>query len=455
MPEVFDRFFQAIGFRREDFYGLRKLDPSFEVVTDSARIKVKPDAGGANRATLDSLEEGGYSKFMRYLRECSEIYRKTMSSLLYRPYSGMRSMLSPSVLRAALGMRLFSSMQEMNSSYFSSREMLYLTGFSSVFLGGDPSSIPAVYSMVNASIFGDGVFYPPEGGFASVVGALAKAGQRLGVKFVTGEEIVGIRASGSRVTAVEGGDHETYWGGDLFVFNADYHHVEQDLLEPGLRSYSDAYWASRDVSPSALIAYIGLSGKLGLNHHTIVIKGDWEEHFQSIRKRSSGIPEDFAFYASARSKSDPSVAPQGCENLFLLIPVSVNFQESDTNRERTVQRALERLEEITGEGIRQRIVYMKTYCRRDFEKDYNAFLGSAFGLSQTLGQTAGLRPAMRSRKLRNMFYAGQYTHPGIGVPMTLISAQVLGSLISGSSYWPQKPALRTGTLRRRRRQLRS
>lgn len=429
MPEVFDRFFGLLGFSREDFFSLKKLNPSFEIVTDKKRLDIYPD-NEMNRENMNSLEENGYFNFTDYLDECAVLYRKTMSSLLYRNFDGFRSMVSPSVLKSAVGMRVLTSMGRFNRKHFRSREMQYISGFSAVFLGGDPSSIPAVYSMVNHSIFMDGVFYP-EGGFGNVVDALVKAGEKLGVKYITGEEISKLNVSNCTITSVSGnaGDYDA----DMFLFNADYHHVEQKLLEPAYRNYGSKFWNSRDMSPSAILAYIGLAGKLDLQHHTIVINGDWDEHFRSIKINSDTIPDNFAFYVSLRSKSDPGVAPEGCENMFILIPVSVNFKDSDENREKFLSKAIERLEKITGTDIKANILYMRSYCRNDFESDYNAFRGSAFGLSQTLGQTAGMRPSMRNRKLKNMFYLGQYTHPGIGVPMTLISAEIATSIVMGET----------------------
>ena len=435
MPEVFDRLFKILGFNREDFYRLKKLDPSFEIVADGKRTAIHPDPH-KNRETMNSLENNGFTSFENYLDECSLLYGKTMSSLLYRNFDGLRSMVSLPVLKSALGMKILINMGRFNRGYFKSAEMQYIAGFSAVFLGGDPSSIPAVYSMVNHSIFRNGVFYP-EGGFGAVVDALVKAGSELGVTYFTGEEVFNVDVTDNRVTSVSG--RTSGHKGDVFLFNADYHHVEQDLLKPEYRNYSARYWNTRDISPSAILAYIGLSGKLNLQHHTIVIDGGWDAHFSSIRNRSETIPENFAFYVSLRSRSDPAVAPEGCENMFLLIPVSANFRDTEENRNKFLSSALDRLGRITGTDLQERILYMKSYCRNDFESDYNAFLGSAFGLSQTLGQTAGMRPSMRNRNLKNLFYVGQYTHPGIGVPMTLIAAEIVSSLISKVNHFPEIP----------------
>ena len=431
MPEVFDNLFAKLGFNREDFYRIRRIDPSFQIVSDGRKITVKP-VMDQNKETFDSLEPDGYFKFQKYSEQCRELYNKTMSSLLYREFNGLKSMISPSVMKSAFGMKILSSMGKINEKSFISKEMQYITGFSAVFLGGDPSNIPAVYSMVNYSIFNQGVFYP-EGGFGSVVNALVKAGEELGVHYITGEEITAMKLEGKRLVRVSSNSNE--YRGDAFLFNADYRHVEQDLIPPGYRNYSSEYWDKKEVSPSALLAYVGISGKINLQHHTIVIDGGWDRHFKSITRKEESIPENFSFYVSLRSKSDPGVSPDGCENMFILIPVSVGFKDTEESRNKFINLAMKRLEKITGTGIIERILYKRSYCRTEFQVDYNSYLGSAFGLAQTLGQTAGMRPSMRNKKIENLFYAGQYTHPGIGVPMTIISAEIVSSIISGLSHF--------------------
>lgn len=435
MPDVFDNFFSTLGFNREDFYSIRRIDPSFQIVSDGRKITIKP-LMEENRETFDSLEPNGYCKFQKYLDECRELYKKTMSSLLYREFNGLKSMISPSVLKNAFGMKILSSMGKFNEKRFSSKEMQYITGFSAVFLGGDPSNIPAVYSMVNYSIFRHGVFYP-EGGFGSVVNALVKAGKELGVQYVSGEEITAVKLEGNKMVSVSSSSGE--YRGDAFLFNADYQYVEQNILPPDYRNYSSEYWMKKEVSPSALLAYVGILGKIDLQHHTIIIDGGWDRHFRSIAGKEESIPENFSFYVSLRSKSDPEVSPEGCENMFILIPVSVGFKDTEENRNKFISMAIKRLENITDKAISDRILYKRSYCRTDFQKDYNSYLGSAFGLSQTLRQTAGMRPSMRNRKLENVFYVGQYAHPGIGVPMTLISADIVSSVISGSDHFNALP----------------
>jgi phytoene desaturase len=426
MPEVFDHLFNKLGFSREDFYDIIKLDPSFQIVSDGKPLLVRPNIAD-NKELFESLEPDGYIKFCKYMDKCSVLYEKTMNSLLYREFNGLNSMISPKVFKNALGMNILSSMESFNKKFFKSKELQYISGFSSVFLGGSPSNIPAVYSMINYSIFKQGVFYPV-GGFGRVVDAFVSVGKEMGVNYITGEEISEIHISGNKITDISG-NHGKY-ASDLFIFNADYHHIDRELLPEGYRNYSSSYWDRKRLSPSAILAYIGVSIKLNFPHHNIIIDGGWEDHFNSINNKSETIPDNFSFYLSVRSRSDPKVAPAGGENLFVLIPVSPFFNDNPESREIIVNMAIQRLERLNSHSFVERITYKRIYGRSDFMRDYNSYLGSAFGLSQTLRQTAGMRPSMRNRKIQNMFYVGQYTHPGIGVPMTIISAEILASILN-------------------------
>jgi phytoene desaturase len=428
MPEIFERYFRLLGDQVQGLPKLKKLDPSFFLYTERGKIEIHPDMS-KNKEILNSAEPGGYDKFDRYLDLTSSFYERTLNGLLYKKFDGLLSMLSPSSLNVIAKNHPLRPMAKMHDKYFSSDILKYLAGFSSVFLGGDPSNIPSIYSMVNHSIFRQGVYYP-EGGFSSLVNSFVEAGRKLGVKFITGEEVKSIRIEGRKVTSVITDNGE--YSADCFIFNADYQHVDQNIIPKEYRNYSKRYWEKRDLSPSALLAYLGVKGKLDLAHHNIFIKGDWNNHFKSLKNMEQEIPEDFAFYASVRSKSDDSVSPTGNESLFILIPVSGSFNDKPEVRKKYIDLAIKRIELASGRSIHDQIEILETYCISDFSKDYNAFNGSAFGISNTLGQTAGLRPSMRSRKLKNIFYVGQYTHPGIGVPMTIIAAEIVSGIVLSS-----------------------
>ena len=429
MPEVFERFFRLLGHEERTFPKLKKLDPSFNLYTEAGRIEIHSDMS-KNRETLDTAEPNGFDKFNEYLDLTSLFYERTLNGLLYKNFDGLFSMLSLKSLKIIAKNHPLKPMAKMHDEYFSSDILKYLAGFSSVFLGGDPSNIPSIYSMVNHSIFRQGVYYP-DGGFHSLVNSFVDAGKKLGVKFITGEEVKSVRIEGRKVTSVV--TDKAQYQSDFFIFNADYNHVDQKIIPVAFRNYSSRYWEKRNLSPSALLAYVGVRGKLNLSHHNIFIKGNWNNHFRSLKNMEPEIPEDFAFYASVRSKSDNSVSPEGNESLFILIPVSTSFNDTMENRNKYVNLAIKRIEQASDRSLHDQIEIMETYCISDFSRDYNAFKGSAFGISNTLGQTAGLRPSMRSRKLKNVFYVGQYTHPGIGVPMAIIASEIVSGIVLSSS----------------------
>lgn len=432
MPEVFTHYFEVIGKRMDDYYRLKSLDPSFTIYFRNRSVKIHRE-DSKNSHTYDSLEEDGYRKMQKYLGETEKLYNTAMSGLLYREYNGARSMVSPRIMGKAAKVHLLESMGDFNSSYFSSAEMRQITGFSSVFLGGTPKNIPAVYGMVNHSIFRDGVYYPV-GGFGKMVEGMVNLCKDMGVETRFGFEVTTSGIRDSRMMWVS--SREESIEGDVFLFNADYAHSDSVIIDNSHSNFSKKHWERSRLAPSAILAYCGVRGILPLEHHNIFMGDQADEHYQSLMKMDDEIPEGFSFYASLRSKSDDTVAPPGRSNLFILIPVSANFNDSGKNRERYIRAALGRIQSVTGFDIMNSLDYIRTYSRTDFVIDYNAYRGSAFGLSQTMFQTAGFRPPMRSRKLKNVFYAGQYTHPGIGVPMVFIAAEIVSSLIGHS--FPQK-----------------
>ncbi|WP_393971788.1 phytoene desaturase family protein [Oxyplasma meridianum] len=427
MPEVFENYFKKLGKNIDDYYQLKLLDPSFRIYYSETAINVSK-TGEKRKRIFDNLENDGYEKFQNYLKVTGEIYAKTMGELLYKQYKGFFSMLSPFLLKMAINTQFFQSMSKFNSKFFDSEELRALTGFSSVFLGGTPESIPAVYSMVNYSIFQQGVFYP-EGGFGKMVDGIMKLCLEVGVKFKTGFEVKRSETDRKRMTKVFSDDKEI--SGDIFLFNSDYVNADSKVIGDSYSNYGKKYWERANIAPSAILAYCGIKGDIPLEHHNIFIGKSAKSHYDSL-EASETIPEDFSFYASLRSKSDSEISPSGNSNLFILIPVSQNFNDSPQIRERYVISALNRISHVTGLNIAGSIDFMRIYGKGDFINDYNAFKGTAFGLSQTIRQTAGFRPLMRNRYLENVFYAGQYTHPGIGVPMVFIAAEIVSSMIQKS-----------------------
>ncbi len=306
-----------------------------------------------------------------------------------------------------------------------------------VFLGTAPKDAPGLYSIMSHVDLTQGVFYPM-GGLVSVAQAVQRLAVAQGVKFELSIEVQAILVKAGKATGVrarrmspEGlpvGEAFTVEA-DFVLANADYAHVETELLPPEARSYPASYWKRRVVAPSMFVMYLGLSKTLPkLIHHNLYFQEDWDGHFDTIFKKPSW-PDKPCFYISCISKTDPGMAPPGGENVFLLIPVAAGLDDTDEVREKFANEAIDHLEYVSSETIRQYITVKRIFSQRDFAGDYNAWLGTALGISHTLGQTAVFRPSMRSKKVGNLFYTGQYTHPGIGLPMVLIAAELAAGII--------------------------
>jgi phytoene desaturase len=290
-----------------------------------------------------------------------------------------------------------------------------------VFLGSSPKNAPALYSIMSHVDLNLGVQFP-RGGMTSLVKGIVRLAQELGVQIRTDTEVTGLVPEKRRVTKIEstGGAFDA----DLVLVNADYHHAEMDLLPEAYRSYGRDWWNRKVLAPSMFIIYLGLGKKLkSVVHHNLYFSDPWDGHFDAIFRNPSW-PEDPCYYVSCASYDDPTVAPENSENIFFLVPVAAGLDDNDELREQYSRKILSHFEQLSGETLSDSIRVKRIFTQRDFESDYHAFKGTALGLAHTLFQTAVFRPALRSRILPNLYFAGQYTHPGVGVPMTLIAAQV-------------------------------
>jgi phytoene desaturase len=267
-----------------------------------------------------------------------------------------------------------------------------------------------------------GTWYP-EGGMHKIIEGMASLAESLGVKFQFNSNVQAIELNGVKAKGlIVNGQFKSY---DFIVAAADYHHVEQKLLPPTYRNYDEKYWNERSLAPSSLIFYLGINKKLpGLLHHTLFFDQDFKRHAQEIYE-TPRWPSAPQFYVSCPSKTDPTVAPEGHENIFILIPVAPALLDTDQIREYYYNMVLERLENLLGEKIREHVVYKRSYAHADFISDYNAFKGNAYGLANTLKQTANLKPTIVNKKIPNLFYTGQLTVPGPGVPPSIISGEVV------------------------------
>lgn len=427
MPGVFEQYFENFGKKISDYYKLKRLDPSYEVYWQNDRVQI-PAGYEALKRLFEDVENGSSLKLDEYLEQAQFKYNIGINKLVQKPGRLWMEFADREFLRGILKMDVFTSIKSHIHKYFKDTRLRQLLEFPILFLGALPENTPALYSLMNYADIIGGTWYP-EKGIYSVVEAMYSLASELGVKFLFNEDALSINisdgAAGSITTETSSAIRKSY-NADVIISSADYHFTETRLVEKRYRSYTNKYWEKRTMAPGCLLYYIGLNKKLtGITHHSLFFDVDFNEHARDIYKTKKW-PADPLFYVSATSVSDNTVAPGGHENLFFLIPVASGLTgDTDELRERYFEKILQRFEARTGQDVKNSIVYKKTFGPSDFAGEYNAFKGNAYGLANTLMQTAVLKPSCKSRKVKNLFYAGQLTVPGPGVPPSLISGEVV------------------------------
>ena len=424
MPDVYDRFFAEFGKSPKDYFPLVRLDPSYRVFfADDQIADVSADIE-KNLALFESFEPGGAEKLRNYLAESEETYRTTMDALLYRDYRSIFDFFDRRLLSRGRKLRPFENLETYVKKRFSSDQARKVVQYSIGFLGGSPKNTPSFYHIMTHIDMNMGVWYP-EGGMRAVVEALVTLGREFGVEYRYNEPVTAIDVEGgvARRVVTPLGAHET----DIVVVNADYPFAEMHLLPENSRSYPASYWEKKVLAPSTFVAYLGVDREITkLAHHNVFLEPDWEEGFETIfDPKKAAWPENPSFYVNVPSRTDTTAAPGGTDTLFLLAPLAPGLEDTPELRERLYDHLMSRMEEILGENILDAVVTRRIFALSDFADRYNAYRGTALGLTHTLRQTALWRPAHRSKKVGNVYYTGQYTHPGIGVPMTLISSQIV------------------------------
>ncbi|MDR9429652.1 MAG: phytoene desaturase family protein [Natronomonas sp.] len=420
MPDVFERFFGHFDREPSDFYELERLDPHYRIFFKDGDVAEVTTDREEMRELFESYEPGAGEALDDYLETSESHYEVAMEQFIYTDRPRMRDWVDLDVMRAApIGLQLLGTMDDYVSGYFDHPKLRQIMQYTLVFLGGAPHNTPAIYNMMGHVDFNLGVHYP-ENGLRSVVDACIELGEELGVEYVTDAEVTEIvnRREGFRVES-EAGDVDA----DYVVSNADYAHTERELLPEHERQYDDDYWESRTYSPSAFLLYLGVEGDVEpLEHHTLVLPTDWDEHFEQIFDDPTW-PEDPAYYLCVPSKTDDSVAPAGHSNLFALVPIAPGLDDTDEVRTWYRDLVLDDIADHTGVDLRDRIVFEEQFTVSEFADRYNSMQGTALGLAHTLRQTALFRPARRSDACPGLYYTGSYTTPGIGVPMCLISGE--------------------------------
>lgn len=427
MPDVFERYFGRFGKKVSDYYQLTRLDPSYRVYYPDGPVDVPADLQ-ALKKLFDTIEPGSGEKLDQFLAEAQFKYEVGIQKLVFKPGQSLTEFMDMDILKGIFKLDVFRSMKSHVAKYFTHPKLVELMEFPVLFLGALPEKTPALYSLMNYADIKGGTWYP-EGGMYSIVKAMYDLALELGVHFSFGQTVTGIdiengEARGVNAEAKNG--VATRFEADVVIGGADYHHVETKLLPGDYRSYSEEYWEKRVMAPSCLLYYVGLNKKLeGIQHHSLFFDTSFAVHGKEIYTTKEW-PSNPLFYVSATSVTDPSAAPEGCENLFLLIPVATGLEhDTEELRAKYFNQVMERMEKHLGQTIRDSVIYQKSFALSDFVSEYNAFKGNAYGLANTLLQTAVLKPSCRSKKVRNLFYTGQLTVPGPGVPPSLISGEVV------------------------------
>ena len=426
MPDIMEDFFTDFGYKTSDFFDLISLNPQFEMIFSDEKMNI-PENFEDLKKLFETIEKGAGVQLEKFMQSAKYKYEVGMKDFVTKPSHSWLEFVSPKIAKSALKLNLLTNFRSYVGSYFKDEKLRMLMEFPVIFLGASPKNIPALYSLMNYGGYALGTHYPM-GGFYQLVLAMQQVAEKQGAIFHFNKTVEKINTSHNKITSLQiNGENITF---DTVIASSDYHHTET-LLEERLMNYTEEYWQSRTFAPSSLIFYLGINQTIpNLKHHTLFFENDLDEHIDCIYGEKKW-PENPLFYACCPSKTDKSVAPKGKENLFLLMPLAIGIQDDETNREKYLAEMLSRIEKHTGiADLASKIEYQRSYCVTDFVQDYNAYGGNAYGLANTLNQTAVLKPKIKNKKLNNLFYTGQLTVPGPGVPSSIISGKIVANEIT-------------------------
>jgi phytoene desaturase len=430
MPDVFERYFNQFGKKVSDYYHLIRLDPSYRVYYPDAPIDI-PANYDELKQLFESIEKGSGEQLDAFLKEAHFKYEIGIHKLVHKPGQNLTEFLDLDLAKGLFKLDVFTSMKKHVSKFFKNKKLAQLMEFPVLFLGALAADIPALYSLMNYADIKLGTWYP-DGGMFNIGDSMHKLAVEMGVTFHFNCNVNKINVTNGVATSVSAlqNNEAVIFEADVVIGGADYHFIETKLLEEKHRTYSEKYWDKRVMAPSCLLYYIGLNKKLsGVTHHSLFFDVDFDKHGDEIYTNPQW-PTEPLFYVSVPSVSDKTVAPSGCENLFFLIPVAVGLNgDTEEIRDHYFKKVVARYESFIGQSISGSIIHKKTFSVSNFKEDYNAFKGNAYGLANTLMQTSILKPSLKSKKVSNLFYTGQLTVPGPGVPPSLISGEVVSKEI--------------------------
>jgi len=426
MPDVFERFFLDFDKKTTDYYELIKLNPAYQVYFGVDDFISICDNLETIKATFETIEKGSGQELETFIKQAKSNYDIAIKDLVYRPGISPLELITPeTTLKLSL---FFSTVSNDIRKKFKNERLIQILEFPVLFLGAKPSKTPSFYNFMNYADFGLGTWHPKTGMF-DVVRAIEKLAIELGVTIKTNSTIEKIVVEHKTATEIIiDGKHIK---ADIVLSGADYHHTET-LLDKEHRAYSEKYWESRVFAPSSLLFFVGFDKKVeNISHHALFFDVDFNQHAADIYDDPKW-PESPLFYANFPSKTDLSAAPEGMESGFFLIPLAPGIKDTEVLREEYFKKIIDRFEKLTQQKIKNNIIFKRSFCKNDFVTDYNAYKGNAYGMANTLLQTAFLRPKLKSKKVRNLYFTGQLTVPGPGVPPALISGKLVAELIQKS-----------------------
>ncbi|APZ47057.1 phytoene dehydrogenase [Polaribacter reichenbachii] len=424
MPDVFERFFADFGKKPSDYYTLDKLSPGYEVyfgkndsITISDRLEEIYD--------LFEKEERGSSKHLKsFLDSAKANYNTAIKDLVYKP--GVSPLELVNTTTIARVTQFFSTIRKQVRKNIKNKKLIQILEFPVLFLGAKPSNTPAFYNFMNYADFGLGTWHP-RGGMYKVIEGMVTLARSLGVHFELNANVEKILVDDQKKVKgllVNGKQVDT----NLVLSGADYHHTET-LLDTNLRQYSESYWSKKTFAPSSLLFYVGFDKKIkNASHHTLFFDSDFDAHAEEIYDNPKW-PTNPLFYANFTSMTDKTSAPEGKEAGFFLIPLAPGIKDTEELREAYFHKIMDRFEQLTNQEVKKHVLFNRSFCVKDFEKEYNSYKGNAYGMANTLLQTAFLRPKIKSSKVKNLYFTGQLTVPGPGVPPALISGKIASDLI--------------------------
>ena len=423
MSEIFEQYFNLFNKKISDYYELKRLDPSYTIVYGGEESIAVPADYEALK-TIFEKEEPGSSKFLdKFMEEAAYKYEVGMEEFVWKPSHSIMEFADLRILKSMFKLQMFSSISDHIRKNIKSDKLRQLLEFHVLFLGATPQKTPALYSLMNHADLKLGTWYPI-GGMHKIIEGMVDILKNLGVTIRTAAPVTSITpAPNDRVSISVGTASMEIF--DYCVAAADYEHIDQKILPADRSNYTASYWDKRAMAPSSLLFYIGLDARVHkLGHHTLFFDAPFDQHAAEIYTNPKW-PDNPLFYVCLPSKTDPTVAPEGCENMFILIPLAPGLHDDGSTHDHYLNMTLERIKKVTGQDLEKHIVYKRSYGVEDFKKDYNAYKGNAYGLANTLMQTAFLKPAIRSKHIKNLYFAGQLTTPGPGMPPSIISGQVV------------------------------